>query len=153
MFIKQINLKLKVRFFLFALFTALIMSAVLAYAADMQEGNWETTVEMKMEGAPFPMPPMSFNDTKCLTKKDMVPNTAQKDQKCEVIDQKVVGSKATWKIRCADKDGTTEGQGEIIYKGSSYTGNMQMKMTPKNRSGQPMNINYKLTGRRLGNCK
>ncbi|MEK6680483.1 MAG: DUF3617 family protein [Nitrospirota bacterium] len=152
MFIRQINLKLRVRFFMFALLSALIMSAALAYAVDMQEGNWETTVEMKMEG-PFPMPPMNFKDTKCLTKKDIVPNTAQKDQKCEIIDQKIIGSKATWKMRCADKDGVTEGQGEVTYRGSSYTGNMQMKMTPRDRSNQPMNINYKLTGRRIGECR
>lgn len=150
---RQTTLKLKAMFFIFVLFSALIMPAVLAYAIDMQEGKWESTVEMKMEGAPFPMPPMSFNDTKCLTKKDMVPNTAQKDQKCEVIDQKIIGNKATWKIRCTDKDGVTEGQGEIVYKGNSYTGNMQMKMTPRDRGNQPININYKLTGRRIGGCK
>jgi hypothetical protein len=149
---RQINLKLRTRFFMFVLLSALIMSAVLAYALDMQEGNWETTVEMKMEG-PFPMPPMSFNDTKCLTKKDMVPRTAQKDQKCETIEQKVSGNKATWMIRCTDKDGVTDGHGEVIYKGNSYTGTMQMKMTPKDRRDEPMNIKYKLTGRRIGGCK
>lgn len=149
---RQINIKLRARFFVFVIFSALVMSAVHAYAVDMKEGNWETTVEMKMDG-PFPMPPMKINDTKCLTKKDMVPNTAQKDQKCEVIDQKIVGNKATWKIRCTDKDGVTEGQGEVVYKGNSYTGNMQMKMTPKDRRSEPMKINYKLTGRRIGDCK
>mgnify|MGYP003444649824 FL=1 len=149
---RQTALKLKARFFIFVLFSALIMSAVPAYAVDMQEGKWETTVEMKMEG-PFPMPPMSFNDTKCLTKKDMVPRTAQKDQKCETIEQKVSGNKVTWKIRCSDKDGVTEGKGEIVYKGNSYTGNMQMSMTPRDRGNQPININYKLTGRRIGGCK
>ena len=27
---------------------------------NMQEGNWETTVEMTMEGLPFPMPPTTY---------------------------------------------------------------------------------------------
>lgn len=149
---RQINFKLRVAVFMVALFSVVIIPSVLVYAMDMQEGNWETTVEMKMEG-PFPMPPMSFKDTKCLTKKDMVPNTAQKDQKCEIIEQKISGNKATWRIRCADKDGVTDGHGEVIYKGNSYTGTMQMKMTPKDRRDEPMNIKYKLTGRRIGNCK
>lgn len=150
---RQTTLKLMARFFIFVLFSALIMPAVIAYAVDMQDGNWETTVEMKMEGAPFPMPPMKFNDAKCLSKKDMVPKTAQKDQKCETLEQKVSGNKVTWKIRCSDKDGVTEGQGEVVYKGNSYAGNMKMKMTPKDKSSQPMNINYKLNGRRIGDCK
>lgn len=122
------------------------------YAAEvnMQEGNWETTVEMKLEGLPFPMPPMTYKNTECLTKKDMVPNTASKDQKCEVKDQKITANKVTWKIHCKDKNGVTDGDGEIVYTGTSYQGSMRMKTTDK--GGETMTSNIKLMGKRLGVC-
>src|SRR3989337_420880 len=101
---------------------AIIASGTPALSAgvNMQEGNWESTMEIKMEGMPFPMPPMKFTTTQCLTKEDMVPKTAQKDQQCEIKEKKVSGNKVTWKVKCVEKNGTTEGEGEITYSGNSY---------------------------------
>ncbi len=125
---------------------------VFTYAEpDVQEGNWETVIEMKMEGMPFPMPPMKT--TSCVTKKDMIPSTAQKGQECKINEQKMIGNKVTWKGKCADKDGTLESEGEITYSGSSYQGTMKAKSIPKDKNAQPLNMSYKLSGRRLGGCK
>ncbi len=123
-------------------------------ASDIKEGNWETAMEVTMEmpaGMPA-MPPMTFKNAQCVTKDDMIPKTSQKDDKCAVKEQKLVGNKATWKVRCEDKDGSvTDGDGEITYKKDSYSGAMTMKMTPK--GGQPMKHLVKLNGAYKGPCK
>lgn len=121
-----------------------------AAAVDMQEGKWESSVEMKIEGLPFPMPPISFKNTQCLTRKDLVPNMASKDQKCDVKERTVVGNTLKWKVVCTDKSGTSEGTGEITYRGSSYQGTMRTKTTDK--KGQSSSSSAKLAGRRLGDC-
>jgi hypothetical protein len=61
----------------------LVFSIPITSFADvnMQEGIWEATIEIKMEGMPFPMPPVTSKVTQCITKKDLVPGTADKDQK------------------------------------------------------------------------
>ncbi len=128
---------------------------VFAYAVDMKEGNWETTIEFKMDIPGMPaemMKPMKFTHTNCLTKKDMVPNTAQKDQTCMMKDQKMIGNKVSWKVECEDKEAKTEGQGEITYSGTSYKGTMKAKMIQKEKGAQPMTVDYKLAGRWLGDC-
>jgi hypothetical protein len=118
---------------------------------NMQEGNWESTIEMKMEGMPFPVPPMTYKVTQCLTKKDMVPNMAKKDQKCEVKNQKVSGSKVSWTVVCVDPEGRSEGEGEITYSGNAYQGTMKMKLITKD-GPQPLRSTMKMDGKRLGNC-
>lgn len=118
---------------------------------NMQEGQWETTIEMKMEGMPFPMPPITSKVSQCLTKKDMVPDTANKDQKCEVRNRKVSGNKVSWTVICSDKDGRSEGEGEITYSGSTYKGVIKTKIFSKG-SAKPMISTMKLAGKRTGNC-
>ncbi len=128
---------------------------VFAYAVDMTEGNWETTIEFKMDMPGMPaemMRPMKFTHTQCLTKKDMVPDTSQENQSCKMKDQEVIGNKVTWKMECEDKETRTEGQGEITYSGTGYKGTMKAKMTQKKKGDQPMIVDYKLSGRRLGDC-
>jgi hypothetical protein len=133
----------------------LILSANVSAVPDMQEGQWENTIEMKMEmpGMPIAMPPMTHKTSDCLTKKDMVPNTAQEKQQCDVKDHKTVGNKVTWKIRCKDKEGTLEGDGEVSYAGTTYQGTMRAKSTPADKSMPQVTLTYKLTGRRIGACK
>lgn len=120
---------------------------------NMQEGNWETTIEMKMEmeGMPFPMPPMTYKVTQCLTKKDMVPSTAKKDEKCEVRNRKISGNTVSWSVVCVDKEGRSEGDGTITYAGGSYQGTINMKITAKD-DPKPMRSTMKMNGKRLGNC-
>lgn len=134
--------------------TALIVLGVSgsAPAVDMQEGSWETTIEMKMEGMPFPMPPMTTTITQCLTKKDMVPNTGTKEQKCDIKNQKIVGNKVTWTVICVDKEGRTEGNGEMTYAGTSYQGVLKTKMTTAG-SSETMHSTIKMKGKRIGNCQ
>jgi len=119
---------------------------------DMQEGNWETTMEMKMEGMPVPMPPVVTKVTQCITKKDLVPKTANKEQKCDVKDRKITGNKVSWSMVCVDKNGTMESRGEIIYAGGSYQGTVKTTTTTKDRPGKPMTSSMNMKGKRLGPC-
>jgi len=121
----------------------------------MQEGEWENAVEMKMEipGLPFGMPAISFKTKKCLTEKDMVPNTSKENQRCEVKNQQLSGNKVTWQTVCTDKNGTTEGEGEITYSDNSYQGVMHARIIPNKSNAQSTKVDSKLNGRYLGACK
>ena len=119
-------------------------------AVDMQEGEWETTVVTSMEGAGMAMPPMTSTVSNCLTKKDLVPNPNPDQSKdCEVVDQKVAGNTVSWRLICNQDGARMEGAGEMTYHGVSYDGTMK---TTTVAEGQTMNMNMKLSGRRLGVC-
>jgi hypothetical protein len=135
---------------IFSVFLSLAVSAGLCFAAGMnaQEGEWESTMEMKMEGLPFPIPPVTTKH--CVTKENLVPKASEKDDKCKIKDQKIVGNKVTWSIECLDKGEKTESQGEITYSGDSYKGTMKTRMTDK--TGKTMITNANMTGRRIGEC-
>ena len=131
------------------LFLALASAALPALAApNLEEGNWEITTKMEMPGMPFAMPPTKHNQ--CMTKKDFVPDQSRKGQDCKMTDQKVSGDTVSWHMVCKDRDGTTEGDGKITYKGKSYDGQMQMRM---NQKGENMAMNMSFSGRHTGPCK
>jgi hypothetical protein len=120
-----------------------------AAAVNMQEGEWENTVEMKMEGMPFAIPPVKT--TQCMTKEDYVPKQKEGKGNCTVKNQKVTGNKVTWSQECIDESGAkTEAQGEITYSGSSYKGTMSMKT--RDESGEVMTSTAVMNGRRIGAC-
>ena len=121
----------------------------MAAAVNMQEGEWENTVEMKMEGMPFAIPPVKT--TQCMTKEDYVPKQKEGKGNCTIKNQKVTGNKVTWSQECIDESGAkTEAQGEITYSGSSYKGTMSMKTQDK--SGEVMTSTAVMNGRRIGAC-
>lgn len=117
-------------------------------APNMEEGNWEITTRMEMPGMPFAMPPTKHNQ--CMTKKDMVPDQSQKGQDCKITDQKMTGDTVSWRMLCKDRDGTSEGDGKITYKGKSYDGQMLMKMAQK---GETHTMKMNFSGRHTGPCK
>jgi hypothetical protein len=124
-------------------------------AMDMQEGQWKTVIGMTIENLDFPfsLPSVKFMTSTCLTQKDAVPNTAQKNQKCETTDYKVAGSMAIWAFSCVDKNSTTEGSGEIIYKNKTYEGIMHMTRTSSDPRIRPVSMSYTLNGNYAGACK
>jgi len=119
---------------------------------NMQEGNWDIKGEMKIEGLPFPMPPVSINYTTCLTKKDMVPQQKQKDQECTPVSSKTEGDTVTWVMKCKDKHGsTTESTGSVTYTGTSFNGSMKNVTTDK--KGSQSTSKMDMSGKRVGDCK
>ena len=135
-----------------AFIVALPVPTLFAAPSAMQEGNWEITVKMDMEGMPFPMPPMVA--THCITKEDLkdpkktLPSSSKKKDDCTVKDYSVSGNKVTWKMQC--KDGST-GSGEMIYKGATaYSGTMTMETAGKKRNSKMV---QHISGKRVGDCK
>jgi hypothetical protein len=133
------------------LFVGMMVSLASAAQVNMQEGKWEVTTKTKMEGLPFPIPVTPVTVTECLTKEDLVPKAGNKDKHCDVTDQNITGNKVTWKVKCANARGSSEGTGEIIYSGDSYTGKMKTKMTD-NKSKQAMTSTITMKGKRIGPC-
>ncbi|MBI4688405.1 MAG: DUF3617 family protein [Nitrospirae bacterium] len=130
-------------------YAAILLAASASEGVDMQEGEWEYTSEVVMEGMPFAIPPTKTRQ--CLTKKDIVPEPeSEKDKDCIVKDQQISGNTVKWTVICKDKDGTSEGKGVITYSGSSYKGTMKMTMTDKKGSTEQMTI--KMSGKHLGPC-
>ncbi len=130
---------------------ALLCFATMLFAAspNMQEGKWELTMAMQVEGVPFPMPPIKY--TQCFTKEDvkdgnktLPTGSDKKKDNCKVEDVKASSNSTTWKMVC--KDGTT-GSGQITYKGSSYTSTMTLVAKD---GGKTVN---NIKAKRLGDCK
>lgn len=119
-------------------------------AIDMKEGMWEHTMEVKMEGMSG-VPTTPFTTTKCMTKKDLVPQSSENKDNCKILEQKVTGNKVVWKARCTEKDSVIESEGDITYNGTSYSGTQKTKI--KEKGGQVMTSTAKMKGRRLGDCK
>ena len=102
---------------------------------------WEVTSKMSMEGMEMP-----GRTTKVCTAKEWKepPAPADEQQKCRYSDFKVVGSRATWKVRCANPEMT--GEGDITRSGAdSYAG--AIKFTTEHGV-----MNLKLNGKRVGDC-
>jgi hypothetical protein len=146
---KRSTMSLRKSLALSCLFAALAAPALATAAPNMEEGNWEVTMKMEMQGMPFAMPPMKHNQ--CMTKKDMVPNTSpDKNSSCEVKEQEVSGDTVSWRVVCKDREGTTESEGKITYFGKRYEGAMKAKVTSKR--GEATSINYQIQGRHTGAC-
>lgn len=133
------------------LMASLFLLPVVFAAPNMQEGTWEIKGEMKLEGLPFPMPPIPVNYTQCLTKKDMVPQKKEKNQDCTMISNQMVGDTVTWVMQCKDKNGVTDSTGKITYKGNSFDGTMHT--VTKDTKGTKSESNLQMSGKRIGDCK
>jgi hypothetical protein len=115
---------------------------------DMEEGLWEITTEVKMEGMPFQLPPVTH--TQCITREDLVPvadQPGQAQQDCEVADFKVKGNTVTYDLVCSAEGQKMTSHSSIIYRKDRMQGTMTASMEPDN-----MTMNYSMTGRRVGDC-
>lgn len=136
-----------------ALFACAILLSSAAWAGPsmMQPGLWEITTKMEMPGMPVAMPPTKI--THCYTSQDVenTDKTIPKDQSCKLDSHNVSGNKVTWTVSCKEKSGDMKGSGEMTYQGNSYDG--MMKMTVQSKGEQAMNMTYRYSGKRLGDCR
>ncbi|MBI3148435.1 MAG: DUF3617 family protein [Betaproteobacteria bacterium] len=120
----------------------------------MKEGQWEMTIQSKMEGMPMQPPPMTFKH--CYTDRDVadgrriVEQQNSKNGKCEMVDFKESGNTVTYSMKCQTPQGDSFTKGSSTYKGDSYTGTMHIRM---NMQGQKMEMTQVHNGKRLGACK
>lgn len=137
---------------LIAMIVSMIFLVTAARAEpNMQEGMWEIKGEMKLEGMPFPMPPIPVTYTQCLTKKDMVPQKKEQNQECKTIKNEIVGNTVSWVMQCKDKSGVADSTGKITYKGSSFVGSIHTVM--KDADGEKSESTLQMSGKRIGDCK
>ena len=124
-----------------------LASMVCAHADSspaMQEGLWEITTELEMEGMPMKMPPTTF--TQCLKKGQAVPMDQKPGQQCKIKDVTTEGSTTRWSVECSGSGGQMTGKGTASYSGDNMEGSMHMQT-----QGMTMTSHYK--GRRLGACQ
>jgi hypothetical protein len=140
-----------------ALLVAVASAVVVSAQGVRRDGNWDISVEMQMPNMPagMTMPPMKM--TQCITKEEAkdpqksMPTRPQRGggaQDCKVTDYKESGNKVTWTMVCTGAQ-PSNGTGEIVYSGDSYTGTMSINTE---RGGAPMGMTMKYVGKRLGDC-
>lgn len=112
---------------------------------NIQDGSWEMTYEMKMEGMPFSVPPTKIKQ--CLSKSDSIPQGKKdKGSDCKIVEKKVDGDSITWKSECGMDDEKTTAEGNITYSGKAMSG--QIRLTT-----QQGVMNQEVSGKYLGPCQ
>ena len=113
---------------------------------NMQEGNWEITTRMEMQGMNTSMPPATY--TQCLTKQNFVPQGSQQRGECQITQSRVVGNTVIWVMKCHGHGGDAIANGTITYNGDRFEGTVEMTMDYSN-----MKMVNHISGQRLGDCK
>jgi Protein of unknown function (DUF3617) len=134
------------------------ISATAVAQGPRVDGNWEIKTTMEIPGMPRAMPPTTT--TQCITKemaadpKSTVPQGPMPGRgrgtsdNCKMTDYKMDGNTATFTMKCDPPQQATM-TGKFVYGVDSYEGTMKMDA---DRGGQPMSINIKYSGKRLGDC-
>lgn len=110
---------------------------------NMQDGMWEITSQVKMQG--MTIPPMTFSQ--CITKDNAVPKTNSPGQDdCTVSDMKTIGSTVSWSVVCGEQAGNMKGKGKITYHGDRFEGEITTEQ-------MGMVMVTEMSGRRTGSCQ
>lgn len=126
----------------------LVLTAVAACSSgpNMEDGMWEMTTTMEMEGMPAGMPQLPpMTHRQCLTSDKMIPTQQKRNQDCEVLEQDISGDTVTWKMRCTTGGMVSEMSGSSTYSGDSMEGSSVM-------TTKGMKMTSHVTGKRLGPC-
>ncbi|MDM8541819.1 DUF3617 family protein [Desulfococcaceae bacterium HSG9] len=119
-----------------------------ADAVDMQDGNWEITVQAEIQGTSMKLPPMTY--TQCLTSQNVIPMQSKSGQECEFIEKNVSGNPITWKMRCTGQGMKMDIDGKVNYQNTSFSGNITMRVN--NPDGEKTVMKQKISGKRTGDC-
>ncbi len=122
-----------------------------ALAADgpARQGQWQITVKTEIPGMPMAMPPMTH--TQCVSDENAIPQQAEPNQECQVLENKVEGNRLTWKMVCQDGETRAESAGSITYAGDTFAGAVETVITEPGET--PMTVTNKMTGKRVGDCR
>lgn len=128
------------------LFLCLVIYVDRGYAGadvNMQEGMWEITSQVKMQG--MAIPPVTFSQ--CITKDNLVPREAASEQDaCTVNDMQTIGDTISWTIACKGQGGDMKSKGNITYHGDRFEG----EVTTEHMG---MMMVTEMHGRRTGPCQ
>ena len=133
---------------------ALLLGVACAAAAQpaIKDGLWEVTTTMDMSGAPAGRPPQTMQH--CVTPQEAkdpanIGRNMDKSGQCQMVDHKVSGNTATWKLVCKG-EGAMTGTGTATYAGTTYTMTSTTTMT---QGTQTMTMQVNQTGKYIGPCK
>lgn len=132
-------------------FLLIIESFAAMAEIDIKEGKWQITTQMEMQGAPVKLaiPPQTVDQ--CFTKKNMTPERMLNNKYCEMLEMDIGAKTIAWQMRCKQAGMQMEGQGKLAYTKTSFNGLFQMMMRGSKQGD--MNINTKLNGHYVGQCK
>jgi hypothetical protein len=125
----------------------LLSAAGGVWALDFQPGKWQVTSKVEMPGMPAPMPPVTVNQ--CMTEQEPVPTKSARGQACEILEMNTEGNTVSWKMKCSEPGGESEGSGRITYHGDSFEGSI---LTKVGGPGSDMVVTTRVSGKRLGDC-
>lgn len=129
-----------------------IYPGAVAAAGDLnlEEGYWETMVNIGIEGGILPLP--AIKSGKCVTRQDPLPNSVESSSMhCRVFDKAIAGNDVSWRIECADDKGKMEGQGKITYAGNKFSGRMDVLVT-QIEGDRHAKLEYVMKGERVRAC-
>ena len=125
---------------------SIALSFGVAFAGpNLNPGKWEITTKTEMVGMSMNMPLQTH--TQCLKEGDLIPQSKEANQECQVSDVKVSGDTVSWKTICSGKNGQMEGTGRVTYSGDRMEGAMDMVI-----KGTGMQVKNKISGQRMGDC-
>ncbi len=109
---------------------------------NMEDGMWEITSRVKVQG--MTVPTMTYSQ--CMTKEDAVPqNSSPQQNNCKVLDKKKVGNTVSWAVVCKEQTGDIKGKGSITYHGDRFEGQVTMEYAG-------MEMVTDMSGKRTGPC-
>ena len=131
-----------------ALAGVLAVAGAGAAAPNIQDGLWEVTARMEMQGAPMAMPPTRYSQ--CLTRDNPVPPTAEAGQQCRIARSSTQGDTVSWTVQCRGPEGEGESTGRVTYRGTSFDGEVTTVMKD---GDETMKVVTRMSGKRIGACK
>ncbi|MFA5321749.1 MAG: DUF3617 domain-containing protein [Smithella sp.] len=129
---------------------AVVMSVLWAACAfaELKEGLWEITTQVEMKRIPQSIPPTTFRQ--CITKKDAIPQSKDKNYECKTINQKISGNTISYTVECKSKEGVMHTSGTTTYTDKFMNGSSTTSFKIK---GQPeMKMSSKMKGKYIGAC-
>lgn len=124
----------------------LIALSSLAHAEsslNVNEGEWEITMNVEIAGMPMKMPPNTF--TQCIKKDQAIPKDQNPAQQCVTKDVVTKGNSVSWSMLCTNAGGQMTGKGKVAYEKDKMDGSMTMQ-------GQGMKMVSHFKGHRIGAC-
>ena len=135
-----------------AVLAVFFFSGAAAAADDLNlvEGYWDTFVTIRIQGGLLPVP--AIKSSKCITRRDPLPNSVQSGMNCRIFDKTVIGNNVSWRIECDDDKGKMEGQGKITYAGATFSGGMDVLVTEIG-GDRRAKMQYVMRGERVRDCE
>jgi len=128
------------------------IAAAHADAPKIKPGLWETTVTVKMVGAPAGMPTMPpQTERRCVRASDLddfVPQSGAGE--CDVKKHQKNANTMAWTVKCNQDGMVSTGHGESTVKGDTNNGFFEITMSGGKQG--PMTMRSTFKSKRLGGC-